>query len=46
MNDIVADDSNEIIAQLHENGMSVRDIAERLGMSKSAVDRKLKRGVK
>lgn len=44
VNDIVADDSDETIAQLHENGMSIRDIAERLGISKSAVDRKLKRG--
>jgi predicted DNA binding protein len=43
MNDIIADDSDETITQLHENGMSIRDIAERLGMSKSAVDRKLKR---
>jgi putative DNA primase/helicase len=44
VNDIVADDSDETITQLHENGMSIRDIAERFGMSKSAVDRKLKRG--
>lgn len=42
--EIVVDDSAETIRTLKEGGASVREIAERLGMSKSSVDRKLKGG--
>lgn len=42
--EIVVDDSAETICTLKEGGASVREIAERLGMSKSSVDRKLKGG--
>ena len=39
--EIVSADGDEAIQKLRDEGMSVRDIAERLGMSKSAVSRKL-----
>jgi putative DNA primase/helicase len=39
--EIVSADSDEAIQKLRDEGMSLRDIAERLGMSKSAVSRKL-----
>ncbi len=39
---IVADESADTIRKLKDSGASVRDIADRLGMSKSAVGRKLR----
>lgn len=44
--EIVSADGDEAIHTLRNEGMSVRNIAERLGMSKSAVDRKLNGGGK
>ena len=41
---IVAEDSDEALAALHAEGLSVRQIAERMGMSKSEVGRRLKEG--
>jgi putative DNA primase/helicase len=41
---IVADDSNEALAALRDQGLSIRDIAERSGVSKSEVQRRLKGG--
>jgi putative DNA primase/helicase len=42
--EILRDDSLQTVTALHEQGFSVRDIANRTGLSKSAVDRKLKGG--
>lgn len=42
--DITADDSADTIRALKANGATVREIAERLGISKSAVGRKLQGG--
>ena len=39
---IVTDDSDEVIAALKKEGRSVREIAERTGVSKSQVQRRLK----
>lgn len=44
--EIVADDSLDTIRALKEGGATVREIAERTGLSKSAVDRKLNGGRK
>jgi DNA-directed RNA polymerase specialized sigma24 family protein len=40
--EIVADDSDAALAALRADGLSIRQIAERSGRSKSAVDRRLK----
>jgi hypothetical protein len=42
--EIVADDSDAALAALRADGLSIRQIAERSGRSKSAVDRRLKGG--
>jgi DNA-binding transcriptional ArsR family regulator len=42
--EIMIDDSADTMRAMKESGATVREIAERLGMSKSAVDRKLKGG--
>jgi putative DNA primase/helicase len=44
--EITCDDSDEAVSALRAQGLSVRDIADRLGTSKSAVSRKLKGGAK
>jgi hypothetical protein len=40
--EIVADDSDATLAAWRAEGLSIRQIAERSGLSKSAVDRRLK----
>jgi putative DNA primase/helicase len=40
--EIVADDSDAALAAYRAEGLSIRQIAERSGLSKSAVDRRLK----
>ena len=42
--EIVAEDSDEALAALREQGLSIRDIADRSGISKSEVQRRLKGG--
>jgi hypothetical protein len=42
--EIVAYDSDAALAALRADGLSIRQIAERSGRSKSAVDRRLKGG--
>jgi putative DNA primase/helicase len=42
--EIVADDSDEALAALRADGLSIREIADRTGVSKSAVERRLKGG--
>jgi AAA domain/Winged helix-turn-helix DNA-binding len=42
--EIVAEDSDEALAALRTEGLSIRQIAERTGLSKSAVERRLNRG--
>jgi putative DNA primase/helicase len=42
MSEIVSDDSVETIRALKGGGATIREIAERVGMSKSAVERRLK----
>jgi AAA domain len=42
--EIVADDSDAALAALRAEGLSLRQIAERSGLSKSAVERRLKGG--
>jgi len=42
MSEIVSDDSAETIRALKDGGATIREIADRLGMSKSTVERKLK----
>jgi hypothetical protein len=43
ISDITADDSDEGINALHVDGLSIRDIADRTGLSKSDVGRRLKK---
>ena len=42
VNEIVSADGDEAIQKLHDEGMSIRDIAARVGMSSSTVGRKLR----
>ena len=43
--DIASDDSAETIRKLKAGGATIREIAERLGMSKSSVERRLNGGL-
>jgi hypothetical protein len=42
--EIVAEDSDDALAALRERGLSIRDIADRCGLSKSKVQRRLRGG--
>lgn len=42
--EIIADDSDDAIRGMKDAGLTVREIAERTGLSKSSVDRRLKGG--
>ena len=44
VNEIVSADSDEAIQKLHDEGMSIRDIAARIGISSSTVGRKVRGG--
>lgn len=44
VSEIVSDDSDDAIRSMKEAGLTVREIAERTGLSKSSIDRRLKGG--
>jgi len=44
--EIVAGDSDEALAAMRAAGLTIRQIAERTGLSKSAVDRRLNGGAR